>query len=197
MFLPKINFLLLFIIFTIYGETKDTLENGHSNSITTFYLSDFNKHGGGVGINHNLLQTSKYKIIAFISIGTLTERKFNTSVMQLFSQSVRRTFRWGLFIEQTIFTGYCGTRYEFDQFQVDNNGEIVNIGKQWTHSIMAGSATELGYDFSKHTRFNFQPYVKFNSAFKFPNYDQCFLYKNIWFQTGVTFHPKWLNRTPG
>lgn len=155
-------------------------------------LSD--NHGAQVGLENYYLQTAKYKIIGTPTLMIQVKPKSAVTVGIMMNSTLRRTYDWGLFWEHTIKIGYMGSVYKFDFYKINDNNEIVNIGRKWNSSIMLGYAFGLGYDFSKRSNLPAQVFIKPNLFYRFPNFDNPFYLNNFSMEAGMSFQPSFLNK---
>jgi hypothetical protein len=148
--------------------------------------------GFQLGIEKYHFQNSKYKVIGIATL--LFERKPNVynSAGFIFGNAIRRTYKYGIYLEHALNVGYLGSYYNFDVYKTDSKGNIVNIGREWTNSFVFGYSIGLGYDFLMLTKTNIQLFLKPNYFIKYPNNDNFFLLNNYYLEAGITVHPKWI-----
>jgi hypothetical protein len=128
------------------------------------------------------------------SASLIAERKpsIYTAVGILVGNALRRTFKCGVYLEQGIEVGYLGRYYHFDFYEINADGDIVNIGRPWKSSFIGGGFIGAGYDFLRLTRLNLQIFLKPSLYLKIPDDDNYYLLHNRGFEAGVIVHPKWM-----
>ena len=107
---------------------------------------------------------------------------------------IRRTGAWGGYFEHGINIGNLSSRYDFDIYGTNAQGQVVNLGQRWLNGIMFGYALGLGYDFSKKTPADFQVFFRPGLYYRAPNYDNTFYINHFSVEAGVFWQPKFMNR---
>jgi hypothetical protein len=193
-FIKTISVALIFYLVT-YTESIaaniDSTKTIKGLSIGYWGTMKYN-YGLQIGLDKNLMQTEKYKVIRQYSLVFQVKPKVYTSAGIIISSALRRTFRKGIYFEQSVKFGYLGSYYNFDLYKTNSDGDIVNIGHKWKSSIILGYSLGLGYDFSKLTKTDFQFYLKPNIYYRFPNNDNIFYLNNYSIEVGIILHPKWI-----
>jgi len=189
--MKNIKIFLLVILFSenfsysIYANGSDS--TNLFNGISLSYVPN----GGQLGVEKYYLQSNKYKIIGSAHLIYQRFPNYYSSVGLIYSNSLRRTNKLGIYNEHGFQIGYLGSYYDFDMYKTKSDGSIVNIGRKWTSSMIIGYFIGLGYDFSKHTKINLKLFVKPGIYYRFPNNDNVFYLNNYSIEIGLIFHPKW------
>ncbi len=190
-----------FIIFTfiilfkfnnsIIASNTDSIKSIKGISISYWNKPFTDTHGFQIGMEKYLLQTSKYKVILSTTFSLQRRKDVYSSAGLSVGSSLRRTYKFGLFLEYGIKLGYSGSYYDYDLYKLNNDNKIVNVGRKWISSAIFGYSFGFGYDFAKVSKLDIQLFVKPNLFYKIPNNDNVFYYNNIGLEAGVTFHPRW------
>jgi len=150
--------------------------------------------GARLGYETYFLNTPKFNVVGRSSIvfQQMTD-KYTAGGITL-SSVLQRTFKFGLYLEQSFMIGYLGSHYNFDVYKVNSDDQVVNVGHKLFNSALYGFGIGVGYDFSKVTDINLK--VFFNPVLynKVPNNDNPFLLYNYSFDFGVVFYPKWIQK---
>jgi len=182
----------LFSCNLVYSDNIDSTSN--KNGISINYWKGFidGTSGFNVGFERSFLKTQKYNIIGNISIisGTKKESYFMSGI--ILGNTIRRTYKFGLFFDHSFRLGYLGSYYFDDIYRIKNN-EIVNVHQEWLSSATFGYAFGLGYDFSKISKLDIQLFARPSIFLRYPNFDNLFIMNNINFELGLCFRPDFLN----
>jgi hypothetical protein len=198
-YMSKITTYLSVIIIIVTWSTKVTATNTDTiiptKGITINYRQNLwvTNIGVQLGIEKYYFQNSKYKVIGLASL--VFERKpgvYNSAGF-IFGNTLRRTYKYGIYLEHGLNIEYLGSYYNFDVYKTDSKGNIVNIGREWTNSGIFGYSVGLGYDFSRVIKTNMQLFLKPNFfIIKYPNNDNYSLLNNYYIEAGIVVHPKWI-----
>jgi hypothetical protein len=197
--MKRIPFPVLFILIislscrTIFAQNPDS--TNRNIGIVAGYWGAFNNTPGlKLGIEKTYLESTKYSIIG--SAALLLNRKPGvfTSAGFIFSSTLRRTWKRGIFLEHGINIGYSGNYYDFDIYKTNTEGDIVNIGRKWNSTMNLGYSIGLGYDFSKKTNINMNVFFKAGLSYDLLNKTNYYYANNYNIEIGLAFYPKWLNR---
>jgi hypothetical protein len=187
-----ISTILIFLISFNEIDASDTDTIIFTKGISVSYWGTLiNNNGLLLSLEKYYLQTEKFKIIGSASIVFQRRKNVYTSAGLIVGSALRKTYNWGVFFEYGIKFGYLGSYYDFDFYKTNSDGNIVNIGRKWTNSIILGYSLGLGYNFSKLTKTNLQLFIKPNLYYRFPNYDNIFYFNNYSIEVGLILHPKW------
>lgn len=111
----------------------------------------------------------------------------------ILNNMIRRTSKIGIYWEQGIKLGYLGSCYDFDIYNVNSDGDVVDVGRKWVSSAIFGFSVGFSYDFSEK-KTNLQLVFKPGLFCRLPNNDNPFYLNNYSLETGMAFHPKWINK---
>jgi len=148
--------------------------------------------GARAGIERYLFRNEKYAVIGGVSISARKKPDVYSSGELLLSNSFRRTFNFGLYLEQSIRGGYQACYYDFEFYDVNSDGDLVNMGRTWTHHFIGGYSIGAGYDFTKKTPLNLLFFIKPTLYLKIPNQENYFVFHNYGIETGFVIYPAWL-----
>jgi hypothetical protein len=171
-----------------YAADKDSANVPNGLSIS------YVRKGCQVGLERYFFQSEKYKIVGTASLLFQRVPSYYSSAGLVLNNMVRRTSKIGIYWEQGIKLGYVGSYYDFDIYDVNSDGEIVNNGRKWLSSAIVGFSIGLGYDFSKKTKANLQLFFKPGLFYRFPNNDNPFYLNDYSIEAGLAIHPKWFNK---
>ncbi|WP_373492952.1 hypothetical protein [Aquiflexum sp.] len=181
----------LFIIFAFpphdnLGQSivECNTKNPYGLSIGYWGLNDL---GFQVGLEINHLQTEKHRNYSYLSMLANRKADVYSSLGLRVGNSFIRMFKSGFYLEYGLFMGYLGSIYDFEQYGLNDNGEIVNIGRPWFHSALAGFVIGGGYDFSIHTNLNARVFIKPNIFYRLPNNDSMPFINSFLIEMGCTF----------
>jgi hypothetical protein len=194
----KSNLVILLIIIVVF-ITNHSVTASHidsTKSIKGISISYWNKpltytNGFQIGMEKYLLQTEKFKVIFSTTLNLQRRKDVYSAAGLSVGSALRRTYKFGLFLEYGIKLGYQGSYYDFNLYKLNSDDKVVNVGRKWISSAIFGYSFGLGYDFAKVSRLDLQLFVKPNLYYKIPNNDNVFYYNNIGLEAGLTFHPKW------
>ncbi|MBN2262545.1 MAG: hypothetical protein JW735_06525 [Prolixibacteraceae bacterium] len=192
----KIFFSLLFVSFFIATKANpaDSLHLNNIGVTVGYWGTPAKTTGFQLGLQKYQLNTEKFKILTNCDL--VVEKRTNSysSFGVLLSSGVRRTFKFGLFLEYNIKSGYIGSYYTFDLYKVNSNGDVMNIGKKIYHTFVFGNSFGFGYDFYTTTKMNLQLFVKPVLYYRYPNLDNPFYLNNFGLEAGIIFHPSFYNK---
>jgi hypothetical protein len=113
-------------------------------------------------------------------------RDYQTSVGATVSCGLRRTARWGLFLDYRLRAGYIADHYGVDFYRFADN-TVSKIA--WQHSALLGGAAGLGYDFSRKTRLKCEVYTRLYLFGKMTPSENPFTQaENYGIETGIAYH---------
>jgi len=187
----KIKIILIILIFSIsnnqlFASDKDSLNKVLHFNVSIFKGAIVNTYGLNFGIDKTLFHNDKYQIFNGLKLNSVVKKDAYFSSGFAYSNSLRRTYKFGLFLEHSIKFGYLGSYYYNDLFIIKDE-EIKNIGKRWLSSLTLGYFLGLGYDFSKISKFDFQIFAGTNIYYRIPNFDNMFYFNNISLEAGIKF----------
>jgi hypothetical protein len=148
--------------------------------------------GCKLGFEKYFLQYKKFTIVGIASLLLQRRPGVYTSAGLLLGMNTRWISISGIYLEHGITFGYLGSYYHFDIYKTNSNGQIVNIGRELTNTVIGGYSAGFGYDFSMLTKINFQLFVRPNMYMRFPNNDNVAYMNNFNIECGLIFHPKFL-----
>lgn len=192
-FNKNLSALLCMILITsnnhIVAQEKDVLSSENGISISYFGAPTKNY---GVQALYEIypIQTNKYKSIVSSSLLFINNPQTFTSYGISVNWGVRRTFKFGLFLNYSFKTGYLGRFYQSDIFLKKNDGEIANFKHRLFNTFLFGNSFGLGYDFSLKSKLDIQLFVNPIIYYRFPNHNNILIKNNLAIEAGITFHPK-------
>ncbi len=170
--------------------SAQAIEKNNNGISLSYWGNKGTSNGMQIGYEKYQLQSKKYKIIVGCNLLFEKRKQSYSSFGILASSGLRRTFKFGIFLEYNIKAGYLGSYYPFDFYKTNANGDIVNIGRKVVHSLAFGNSFGFGYDFSTKTKLNLQFLIKPNLYYRYPNNDNPFYLNNFALEAGVILHPK-------
>lgn len=162
--------------------------------IGTWWGMEATPWGLKVGYENYFLKTEKYNVLGRSSIVFQQMLDKYTAGGITFSSALQRSFKCGLYIEQSFILGYLGSYYNFDVYSTNSDGEVVNKGKKLFSSVIYGYALGIGYDLRKMSKVNMKLFFNPTLYNKVPNNDNLFLMYNYSFDFGVVLYPKWIQK---
>jgi hypothetical protein len=149
-------------------------------------------YGAKLGVGKVIPFSERYSLHSNLSL--LINRKSDryTSAGITIDNFIRSTGKRGCYWEHGINIGYLGSIYDFDLYQTNDQGQIINVGKKWLSSAIFGYSFGIGYDFSKKTKTNFQLFFRPGLYFRFPNFNNTFYINQFSVETGVIWQPKFM-----
>jgi hypothetical protein len=144
------------------------------------------------GYEHPFFSAEEFSVYGGAAIAAHHKPDIYTTAEISISNTVRKTFPFGLLVEHGIRIGYLGCYYHFDLYELDDDNNIVNVGREWKSSVVGGYFIGTGYDFSKNTPMNLLFFVRTSLYLKIPNNDSYALFHNNGIEAGITLYPKWL-----
>jgi hypothetical protein len=108
-----------------------------------------------------------------------------TAGQLLVGAGVRRMFGSVVFGEHSVRLGYQGRIYDLDTYEINDKGEVVNMGNKW-HSVLTGGASlGLGMDLSPQAGRELRPFLRGTAMMSFPNNDQLYYFPALMVEAGV------------
>ena len=188
-----IIFLALLLSCDIIFGQGETIKKDWEVGIGYWGTLDHN-YGAKIGVGRVISFTEKYSLHSNLSL--IINRKFATYTSSGVSidNFLRRTSKSGVYWEHGINAGYLGNKYDFDLYQTNNQGQIINVGKKWLSSVVFGYSFGVGYDFSKKTKADFQLFFRSGLYFRVPNFENAFYINSYSIETGVVWKPKFMKK---
>ncbi|MFN4000399.1 hypothetical protein [Algoriphagus sp.] len=154
------------------------------------YFGDMIRNPGYfIGLENYLATTKNYQVIGSV-IFTNYFLKQNFTALSLNPRiGLRYTSNFGITLESHLGLGYLHRFYRFDDYDVNEQGEIVSKGKASQISAMPNLAVGLGYDFRRKTNLPLLYFLRGSINYNYPN--RHFLFEaSIAIETGITYVPK-------
>jgi hypothetical protein len=133
-----------------------------------YYGNKIDEPGVQLGVENYLATTPNYQIV-----GSLFSVLFGVD-KQYYAFAVspriglRYTSMWGLTLESHFGIGYIYRHFNYDQYELNSNGEIVNKGNAGISSMMPNFALGLGYDFSRKINLPVKLYLRPSCSANYP-----------------------------
>jgi hypothetical protein len=161
----------------------------------TGYWGTINQsYGTKLSVGRVILFSERYSVHSNLSLLMNRKPDIYTTAGIAMDNFIRRTGNRGCYWEHGISIGYLGSKYDFDLYQTNDQGHIINVGKKWLSSAIFGYSLAIGYDFSKKTKTDFQLFFRPGLYFRLPNFDNSFYINQFSVETGVIWQPKFLNK---
>ncbi|MBN1117220.1 MAG: hypothetical protein JXA77_08455 [Bacteroidales bacterium] len=183
-------FLLISVVTTIYGQDEPKIK---FQELSIGYWGTLNQsYGVKLGVGRVINFSEKYSLHRNYSLLLNRKPDVYKSAGIAADNIIRRTGNKGFYWEHGINIGYLGSIYDFDLFQTNSQGQIINVGKKWLSSVIFGYSLGFGYDFSKKTKADFQLFFRPGLYHRFPNFDNSFYINQFSIEAGVIWHPKFM-----
>jgi hypothetical protein len=179
---------LLVALFTSNSIASDSDSTFKKKGIIISYWGTMSNNPGlKLGLEKTNLQSDKYTVNSSISLLLNRKPDLYSSAGIVLSSSLRKTGKRAFYFEHGLNFGYLGSYYDFDFYQTNGDGEIINVGRKWFSSLILGYSLGLGYDFSKKTKTNLQIFIKPGIYYRSPNNYNIFYQNNYNTEIGLTF----------
>lgn len=171
----KKTFTILIVILTFYQVNAQDLtknltpKNERFGFMIGYYGDKLSNAGIQLGAETYLATTNNYQVIASMQYNLYGQKE--TYIAHYINPrfGFRYTANFGLIAESYFGIGYIFRKYQYDQYVLNNDGNIVNKGRAGVSSAVPNIALGLGYDFSKKLKLPISTYIRPSVHFFYPN----------------------------
>lgn len=132
--MKHITFTLIFLGLVLLTSAQDIVPNGTPKDkkyglILGYYGNKLTEAGVQVGLENYLATTNNFQVLSSILINVYSKKNIHTALSLNPRIGVRHTSNWGLTTEGQLGLGYLHRFYKYDQYKINDSGEIVKKGK--------------------------------------------------------------------
>ncbi|MDP2335608.1 MAG: hypothetical protein Q8N05_03980 [Bacteroidota bacterium] len=146
-----------------------TPKNQRFGCMIGYYGDKFSNSGVQLGAETYLATTQNYQVIASLNYNLFGQKDTYIAHNIIPRIGVRYTANFGLIAESYFGFGYIFRKFQYDQYWLNNNGNIVNRGKAGVSSAVPNIALGLGYDFMRKLKMPVRLYARPSISFFYPN----------------------------
>ena len=121
-----------------------------------------------IGTEFYYKKTEENQLFQTLNTGGYFHEGFENGLFIDSETGYRHIFHSGITGDILLGAGYLHTFSNNDVFRQDQTGQYVKIRNYGNPRFMADASAGLGYDFSKKTALNFQPYVRYQFFIEMP-----------------------------
>jgi hypothetical protein len=169
----KLTTITITLFFTITVQAQEltknlTPRNQRYGFFVGYYGNKINEPGGQFGVENYLATTPNYQVIgSLFSVLFGKEKQYYAFAISP-RIGLRYTSTWGLSLESHFGIGYIYRHFNYDQYELNDNGEILDKGNASISSMMPNFAFGLGYDFSRKTNLPVKLYLRPSCSLNYP-----------------------------
>lgn len=171
----KKTFTILIVILTFYQVNAQDLtknltpKNQRFGFMIGYYGDKLSNAGIQLGAETYLATTNNYQVIASMQYNLYGQKE--TYIAHNINPRVgfRYTTNYGFIVESYFGIGYIYRKYKYEQYILNNEGDIVNQGRAGVSSAVPNIALGFGYDFSRKSKLPFSAYIRPSVNFFYPN----------------------------
>lgn len=189
--------ILLVIIMGIFGEvfSQETTKNGtpldERFGFSIGYFGDkLVNYGYLLAFENYIATTQNFNILGTIQFSNYFVNQNFTAITLLPRIGLRYTANFGLSLESHLGIGYLHRFYNYDEYAVNAQGQVVVKGKASQASFMPSICLGLGYDFRRKTNLSLLYFLRASLNYSYPN-KHFFFEASYAIETGFTYIPKW------
>jgi hypothetical protein len=172
--MKKILFSALLLGAALTLSAQQTSSNGNVSSqkfglSVAYFGNKFTEAGAQIGLERYWATTPNFRVIGSLQASAFGKKDLYKAVSINPRVGVRYTSNWGLTAEWHLGLGYQHRFFDYDQFLIDDEGNIVQKGKAGQSSAMPNIAFGLGYDFSRISNLPANLYLRPGFYWTYPN----------------------------
>lgn len=155
--------------------------------ISVGYFGDkIQNHGYFIALESQIVLSKNFGVIRSVQVTNYFADQNFTGVSVLPRVGLRYSTNVGLFSEGYLGFGFLQKFYKFDEFLVNDKGEVVSRGRASQASTMPSIALGLGYDLKKITQSPLVCFVRGSINYNYPN--KHFLFEASYaIEAGITY----------
>lgn len=145
--------------------------------------------GYQLGVESYLATTKNYNVIGSVFFTNYFVEKNYTAIAINPRIGLRYTTNFGLTLESHLGMGYLQRFFQFNEYDVNANGQLISKGKASEASVMPNLAVGIGYDFRKNLNLPIIYVVRASINYNYPNRHLLFeAFQAL--ETGIIYVPK-------
>jgi hypothetical protein len=154
------------------------------------YFGDKLRNAGYLLAWENYLATTQnFTVVGTVQFSNYFARQNFTAVAVLPRIGIRYTTHYGLALESHLGLGYLHRFYKFDEYEVNQEGQVTTRRKASQGAAMPSIAVGLGYDFRRKTELPLLYFARGSVNYNYPN--KHFLFEASYaIETGLIYIPK-------
>jgi hypothetical protein len=153
-----------------------------------YYGNKINEPGIEFGVEKYLATTPNYQVTGSLFSAFFGKKEMYYSFVISPRIGLRYTTMWGLTLESHMGIGYAYRHFNYDQYELNKNGEIVDKGKAGISSAMPNFALGLGYDFSRKADLPVRIFIRPSCSLNYPE-GHILFQASYAIEAGITYVP--------
>jgi hypothetical protein len=191
--MKKLAIIITFVLAYAEIHAQATTNNGTPNEnrfgFSVGYFGDkFSNRGYQIGVENYLSTTRNFNVVGSI----LLSNYFVTTTFTALSLNprigLRHTANIGVTMESHLGLGYLLRSYKYNEYDVNEQGQVVSKGKASQSSIMPNLAFGIGYDFRRKTKMPILYFARGSVNYNYPNKHALFE-ASYALETGFIYFP--------
>ncbi len=171
-----------------------TLKDERFGFSAGYFGDKFRNVGYLLAWENYLATTQNFTIVGTVQFSNYFVSQNFTAVSVLPRIGVRYTTNYGLALESHLGLGYLHRFYKFNEYGVNQEGQITTQRKASQASAMPSIAIGLGYDFRRKTALSLLYFIRGSINYNYPN--KHFLFEASYaLETGFIYIPKRIKKT--
>ena len=154
-----------------------------------YYGNKINEPGVEVGIEKYLATTPNYQVTGSLFSAFFGKKEMYYSFVLSPRIGLRYTTMWGLTLESHMGIGYAFRHFNYDQYELNNNGEIVDKGNAGISSMMPNFTFGLGYDFARKAYLPVKLFIRPSCSLIYPE-GHILFQASYAIETGIIYVPE-------
>ncbi len=170
----KNSVIAIAFLLTTAGHAQDltnnfTPRNQQYGFFMGYYGNKINEPGIQFGIEKYLATTPNYQVTGSLFSAFFGKTEHYYSFVLSPRIGLRYTTLWGLAMESNMGIGYMYRNFNYKQYELNDDGEIVEKSNADFSSMMPNFAVGLGYDFSRKTKLPLRCYLRPSCSLNYPS----------------------------
>jgi hypothetical protein len=184
----------ILLVVAITGEAQEltknlTPRNQRYGFYMGYYGNKISEPGVQLGVEKYLATTPNYQVTGSLFSTFFGKKELFYSFAISPRIGLRYTSMWGLTLESHVGFGYIYRHFNYDQYELNSDGEIVDKGNAGISSMMPNFAVGLGYDFSRKTNLPVKLYLRPSCNLSYPE-GHILFQASYAIEAGITYVPK-------
>lgn len=163
---------ILFYSFNLYGQstTKNlTPKNQRFGFFAGYVGEQVINPGFQIGMEYYLATTPNFQVLSSFHYAFFSQADVYQAHLLTPRVGFRYTADFGLTLGSFLGLGYLFRRFEYDQYKLNAQGDLVNVGRAGVSSMVPNVTAELGYDLSRVSDLDVKLYIRPGFQFYYPN----------------------------
>jgi hypothetical protein len=145
--------------------------------------------GVQTGVEEYLATTPNYQVIGSLFTTFFGAEKQYYAFAISPRIGLRYTASWGLTLESHFGFGYIYRHFDYHQYELDSEGNIVDKGNAGISSMLPNFAFGLGYDFSRKANLPIKLYIRPSCNLSYPE-GHILFQASYALEAGIIFIPQ-------